>query len=308
MSARIRIGISSCLLGQAVRYDGGHKHNGYITESLGQFFEFVPFCPEVAIGLGVPRPPIHLVASKHGTRARGVRDGSLDMTEQLVGYAKKVAPTLADVSGYILKKGSPSCGMQRVKVHSDTGKPLSAPGLYAGTLMAQLPELPFEEEDRLMDPGLRENFLERVFVYHRWQQLNARRLTPPALIGFHTRHKYIVWAHDDKRYRELDNLAAKAGRRGMPELGSAYIRLLMQVLKKPATRARHAHVLLHLSGFLKKNLDAAAKRELLELIGSYRRGRVPLVAPITVLRHYLQYCPAPHLSEQYYLAPHPHEL
>ena len=309
MSARIRIGISSCLLGQAVRYDGGHKHNGYITESLGQLFEFVPFCPEVAIGLGVPRPPIRLVAVKHGARARGVKDASLDVTDQLTAYAEKVAPTLADVSGYILKKGSPSCGMERVKVYSDKGKPGgSASGLYAGALMARLPELPFEEEGRLMEPQLRENFVERVFVYHRWQQLTAQRLSAKALVGFHTRHKFIVLAHDEKRYRELGRLVAAAGRSGMAELGRRYIQLLMQALKKPATRTRHANVLQHLSGFLKQNLDTADKRELLELIDTYRRGHVPLVVPLTLLRHYLRRYPEPYLSEQYYLTPHPDEL
>lgn len=173
---RIRIAISSCLLGQRVRYDGGHKYNDYIIETLGQFFEFVPFCPEVAIGLSIPRPPIRLVAvGRHGRRARGVKDESLDVTDQLVAYAETVVPKLADVSGYILKKDSPSCGMKGVEVYSAKGKPIdSASGIYAGTLMAQLPELPFEEEDRLMEPHTRENFIERVFVYHRWQQLNAR--------------------------------------------------------------------------------------------------------------------------------------
>lgn len=304
---RIRIGISSCLLGQAVRYDGGHKHNSYITESLGQFFEFVPFCPEVAIGLGVPRPPIRLVADNEAVRARGVKDASLDVTDKLAAYAEKVAPKLAEVSGYILKKGSPSCGMERVKVYSAKSK-VSTAGIYAGTLMARLPELPFEDEGRLMDPHLRENFVERVFVYHRWQQLNAQRLSAKALVEFHTRHKFIVLAHDEKRYRELGRLVAMAGRGGMADLGRQYIQLLMQALKKPATRTRHANVLQHLSGFLKQNLDAADKRELLELIDSYRRGRVPLVVPITLLRHYLRRHPQPYLSEQYYLAPHPDEL
>lgn len=309
MSARIRIGISSCLLGQAVRYDGGHKHNGYITESLGQFFDFVPYCPEVAIGLGVPRLPIRLVKSAQGSRARGVKNAELDVTDKLVAYAEKVVPKLHDLSGYILKKGSPSCGMEGVKMCSPQGRPLATgPGLYAGTLMAQLPELPFEEEGRLMDPVLRENFVERVFVYHRWQLLTAQRLTAKALVEFHTRHKFIVLAHDEKRYRELGRLVATAGRRGMAELGRTYIQLLMQVLKKPATRTRHANVLQHLFGFLKQNLNAADKRELLELINTYRRGRVPLVVPITLLRHYLRRFPAPYLSEQFYLTPHPDEL
>lgn len=304
---RIRIAISSCLLGQRVRYDGGHKYNGYITETLGQFFEFVPFCPEVAIGLGVPRPPIRLVAvGKHSIRVRGVNDPSLDVTDQMAAYAETVAPKLADVSGYILKKGSPSCGMERVKVYGAQGKSTgSVSGVYAGTLMAQLPELPFEEEDRLMEPRLRGNFVERVFVYHRWQQLNAQRLTAKTLVEFHTRHKFIVLAHDEKRYRELGRLVAMAGSTGMAARGRRYIQLLMQALKKPATRARHAAVLRHLFGFFKQKLDATDKRELLESIDSYRRGQVPWVVPITLLRHHLRRFPEPCLSEQYYLSPNP---
>lgn len=309
MSAHIRIGISSCLLGQEVRFDGGHKHNGYITESLGQFFEFVPYCPEVAIGLGIPRPPIRLVKGTHGPRARGVRNPELDVTDKLVTYAEEVAPKLHGLSGYILKKGSPSCGMERVKVYGPQGMSVATgPGLYAGTLMAQLPELPFEEEGRLMDPVLRENFVERVFVYHRWQQLTAQRLTARGLVEFHTRHKFIVLAHDEKRYRELGRLVATAGRSGMAELGRRYIQLLMQALKKPATRTRHANVLQHLFGFFKQHLDAADKREMLAVIDNYRRGQVPLVVPITLIRHYLRRFPDAYVSEQYYLAPHPDEL
>lgn len=301
---RIRIAVSSCLLGHRVRYDGGHKHNGYITETLGQCFEFVPFCPEVAIGLGVPRPPIRLVAGKRGVRARGVKDITLDVTDQLMVYAEKVAPKLDDVSGYILKKGSPSCGMERVKLYSAKDKPPgSASGIYAGTLMARLPELPFEEEGRLMDPRLRENFLERVLVYHRWQQINAQRFTAKALVEFHTRHKFIVLAHDEKRYRELGRLVAMAGHTGMAERKRRYIQILMQALKKPATRTRQANVLQHIFGFFKEKLDTADKQELLESIESYRRGQAPRVVPITLLRHHLRRYPEPYLSEQYYLAP-----
>jgi len=309
MTARIRLGISSCLLGQEVRYDGGHKHNGYITESLGQFFEFVPFCPEVAIGLGVPRPPIRLVKGVDGTRARGIKNPTLDVTDRLAEYAAKVAPKLRGVSGYILKKGSPSCGMERVKVYGRQGVSVSAgAGIYAGALMELLPVLPFEEEGRLMDPVLRENFIERVFVYHRWQQLAGQRLTARRLVEFHTRHKFIVLAHDEKRYRELGRLVATAGRRGIAAIGQDYITLLMQALRKPATRTRHSNVLQHLFGFFKNNLDAGDKRELLALIDSYRRGHVPLVVPITLIRHSLRRFPEPYVSAQYYLAPHPDEL
>jgi len=309
VSARIRVGISSCLIGQEVRYDGGHKHNEYITRSLGQFFDFVPFCPEVAIGLGIPRPPIRLVKAGSAVQARGVNDPDLNVTEALLDYADKVAPRLRPLSGYILKKNSPSCGMERVKLYTPKGMPAgTTAGIYAGRLQLLHPELPFEEEGRLMDPVLRENFVERVFVYHRWQQLVAKRLTAKALVEFHTRHKFIVLAHDEKAYRALGRLVAGAGRAPAAETGSHYIALLMQALRKPATRTRHSNVLQHLSGFFKKHLDAEDKSELQDVITNYRRGQVPLVVPITLLRHYLRRFPDPYLASQYYLAPHPDEL
>lgn len=309
MSARIRIGISGCLLGQEVRYDGGHKHNGYITDTLGRFFEFVPFCPEVAIGMGVPRAPIRLVKMGGEVRARGVRDPALDVTDPLDAYAERVAPKLHRLSGYILKKGSPSCGMERVKLVTPKGAPAgTGAGVYAARLMALQPELPFEEEGRLMDPVLRENFIERVFVYHRWQQLTTRKLTARGLVEFHTRHKFIVLAHDEKAYRALGRLVAEAGRAPVAELGTRYVALLMQALRKPATRTRHANVLQHLGGFFKQHLDATDKQEWQELISSYRLGRLPLVVPVTLLRHYLRRFPDPYLASQHYLAPHPDEL
>lgn len=308
-STRIRLGISSCLLGQSVRYDGGHKHNEYITATLGSCFEFVPFCPEVAVGLGVPRPPIQLVRQARGVRALGVTNAALDVTDQLVAYAERVAPALTAVSGYILKKSSPSCGMERVTVYRAKGAPLvNGVGVYARVLMERRPEMPFEDEGRLMDPVLRENFIERVFVYHRWQQLMRDALTPELLVEFHTRHKLIVLAHDERAYRALGRDVAAAGHGKIAERGAHYIRQLMQSLKKPATRARHANVLQHAFGFLKRNLDRGDKSEMLGLIERYRRGQVPLIVPITLMRHYLRRSPQPYLEQQYYLAQHPDEL
>lgn len=237
MSARIRIGISSCLLGQKVRYDGGHKHNEYITETLGRIFEFVPFCPEVAIGMGVPRPPIRLVKTGGGVQARGVDDPSRDVTARLMAYAETVAPKLRGVSGYILKSRSPSCGLERVAVHDPRGRPVGlASGVYAGRLLALLPALPFEDEERLMDPRLRKNFIERVFVYHRWQQFMAGRITPQRLAEFHACHEHAVPASNAKARRALARLAAGAGREPLRETGARYLRLFLQSLKTPARR------------------------------------------------------------------------
>jgi uncharacterized protein YbgA (DUF1722 family)/uncharacterized protein YbbK (DUF523 family) len=306
---KIRIGISSCLLGQEVRYDGGHRHNGYITQTLGEYFEFQPFCPEVAIGLGIPRPPIRLVRSDTGTRVRGIADPSLDVTEALLAYAGTVAPQLDDVSGYILKKGSPSCGMERVKVYHENGIPLDTEaGMYARRILELRPELPVEEEGRLMDPRLRENFVERVFVYARWQQVIAEGLTPQRLVDFHTRHKFSIMAHDEERYRELGHLVADAGTSDVSALGERYIRIVMAAMKTIATPRRHANVLMHLMGFIKDELDADDKQALLGLIDAYRMQRVPLIVPLTLLRYFLRKDPQAYVLDQYYLNPHPDEL
>lgn len=305
----IRVGVSSCLLGNTVRYNGGHKHSGYVTETLGRYFELVPFCPEVAIGLGVPRPPIRLVRSDGGVRARGVADPGLDVTDRLTGYGEEIAGRVAHFCGYILKKGSPSCGMERVKIYSEQGMPVGkGAGIFAATLMERQPLMPIEEEGRLMDPVLRENFIERVFVYHRWQQLIDEGLTAAALVEFHTEHKLSIMAHDEVRYRALGRVVARAGTGSVEETAAEYVAELMAALRRPATRKRHANVLMHVLGYIKQHMDAEDKRELLELIDEYRLGRVPLIVPITLLKHHLRRYPEPYIDRQHYLNPHPREL
>jgi uncharacterized protein YbgA (DUF1722 family)/uncharacterized protein YbbK (DUF523 family) len=306
---QIRIAISSCLLGEEVRYDGGHKHNSYITKTLGQYFDYVPFCPETAIGLGVPRPPIRLVRMGTDIRAKGVDNPQHDVTNELSYYGKTVAKQLKDMSGYIFKKGSPSCGMERVKVYHENGHPVdSSAGIFSETIMSLLPELPVEEEGRLMDPVLRENFIERVFVYANWQRYCQKGLTANALVDFHTRYKFTVLAHDEPGYRQLGRLVADAGKFDLQDLGRLYIAELMKTLKVRATPKKHANVLMHIMGFLKNHLSNADKNELLELIGAYRNNLVPLIVPITLLQHYLRLYPDDYISNQAYLNPHPKEL
>jgi uncharacterized protein YbbK (DUF523 family) len=236
-SLPLRIAISSCLLGNPVRFDAGHKHCAYITQTLGEYFEFMPFCPEVAIGLGIPRPPIRLVSVDGSIRVRAVNNPEQDVTEALIENAEAVARQLHDVSAYLFKKGSPSCGMEGVKVHhAQSGHPLeSSAGLFAATIMRALPELPVEEEGRLMDPRLRENFIERVFIYHRWHCYCASGMTPAALVDFHTRHKFSVLAHDEPAYRELGRLVAGAGKGDVSEAAGEYIRVLMRALARPGS-------------------------------------------------------------------------
>jgi uncharacterized protein YbgA (DUF1722 family)/uncharacterized protein YbbK (DUF523 family) len=292
-----------------VRFDAGHKHDAYVTGTLGRFFEFVPVCPEVAIGLGVPREPIRLEGDPERPRALGVRSRDLDVTQALADYGRRMARELSDISGYILKSKSPSCGMERVKVYPEGGVPSKrGVGLYARALMQALPLLPVEEEGRLGDPALRENFIERVFVYRRWQDLTASGLAPAKLVDFHAIHKLSLMSHGTEYLRELGRLVAEAGTRSIDELSQAYITGFMGALKHPATRKRHTNVLMHLLGYLKKYLSSADKAELLELISAYRVGQLPLIIPITLLKHHFRRFPDPYIDQQVYLNPHPPEL
>lgn len=306
---KILIGISSCLLGEEVRYDGGHKRNIYITGTLSQYFEFKPICPEMAIGLGVPRPTIRLVDKGTGIRLVGVKDESLDVTDKLQNFSKDAIARLPSISGYILKKDSPSCGMERVRVYNANEMPEKrGRGIFADTLINSMPNLPIEEEGRLMDPVLRENFLERVFIYYRWQQLIKNGLTSNKLIEFHTRHKFNLLAHDETVYRKLGRMVAELDKENLQAIANNYIDLLMEGLKKPATRKRHTNVLMHIMGFFKNELAGDDKQEMLDLLDAYRSGRLPLIVPITMMKHHLRRFPHPYMEQQYYLSPYPEEL
>jgi uncharacterized protein YbgA (DUF1722 family)/uncharacterized protein YbbK (DUF523 family) len=309
-SARVRIGISSCLLGQKVRYDGGHKRDDYILSVLGEHVEYVPVCPEVAIGLGIPRPPIQLAGDPGAPRAVGVRDPAVDVTDKLYAYGRRTARKLSDISGYILKSKSPSCGMERVKVYPGPGRmPVKqGVGIFARALLETLPNLPVEEEGRLCDPVLRENFIERVFAYQRWQVLRASRMSPAKLVDFHTAHKLSLMAHGPEYYRGLGRLVAQDGTLPIGEVSDRYIEGFMAAMRHRATPKRHANVLMHLMGYLKRELDAEDKAELLEVIDRYRRGRLPLIVPITLIKHHFRRHPHEYVARQVYLDPHPQEL
>lgn len=305
---RLRLGISSCLLGQKVRYDGHHKLDSFIAGTLGKYFEFVPVCPEVAIGLGVLRPPIRLVGDPAAPRAVGVADPTLDVTTKLAAYGRRQARALDDISGYILKSRSPSCGMERVQVYGAGGRARRGRGVYAAALMERQPLLPVEEEGRLGDPVRRDNFLERVFAYRRWQVLVGVGLTTSRLAEFHSAHKLALRAHGGQEYRELGRLITRATRRDARRVGAEYIRLFMTALKRRATRTRHAKVLQHVLGRLKQRLATADKTELSGLIDSYRRGALPLAVPVMRLRHHVRHHPDPWIATQTYLYPDPREF
>jgi uncharacterized protein YbgA (DUF1722 family)/uncharacterized protein YbbK (DUF523 family) len=303
---KIPIGISSCLLGQNVRFDGGHKQDAYIMGTLGEYFEFHPFCPEMGIGLGAPRPTLHLVKVDHDIRCVGVKKPDWDVTESLRDYAGQQKQLHSELCGYILKKGSPSCGMERVKVYTDKHPHSSGTGIYAAEIMSNNPLMPVEEEGRLGDPVLRENFIQRVYVLYRWKQMLASELTPDKLIRFHARHKLIIMSHCD--YRDLGQLLAGVTKNNLHQIADQYIAQLMKTLKKPATRKNHVNVLQHIQGYLKKTLSADDKAELCEVIEQYRNGYVPLIVPLTLLKHHFRKCPDRYIEESYYMSPYPQEL
>lgn len=300
---KIYIGISSCLLGQRVRFDGNHKEQRLLTQKLSKIFEFVPTCPEMAIGLGVPRTPIHLIGDKDKQRVVNVRGPSVDVTDQLVNFGNQRARELDYISGYIFKKGSPSCGLFNVKIYkSETQVLNNGTGLYAKEIIKANPLLPVEEEGRLNDDKLRANFLQRVEIYHRWQQLVTKGISKKSLLDFHTQHKFTLLAHCEVTYRSLGPLIAEIGNKDPKAFADTYISMLMNGLKKPTTRGKHINVLEHLAGFFKKHLDPHDKSEYRKLIEGYRSGDLPRVVLVTMLKHYLRKFPNSYLHSQHYLS------
>ena len=285
--AVIKVGISACLLGDPVRFNGGHKESRLCSETLARHFQFVPICPEVAIGLGTPREPIRLVGDPDHPRAVGSVHPELDVSDALNAYGERIAIELDDISGYILMQKSPSCGMERVKVYQANGHPVDGggSGLFAKSLMRMRPDLPVEEAGRLNDPVLCENFLTRIFAHAEWQRLLRNGLTCKALVDFHSRYKYQLMASDPQQYKALGRMVAGVGKTPLEAFAPAYFSQLMAALKKTASRGNHSNVLQHLSGYLKKHLEGEDKQELQRLITQYRQGVLPLVVPLTLLKH-----------------------
>ena len=306
----VRVGISSCLLGETVRFDGGHKRDAFLTDTFGRFVEWVPVCPEVECGLGTPRESMRLVHGAEGIRLLTVKTG-VDRTDQLLRYAAERVAGLAtqDLCGFVLKKDSPSCGMERVKIYGRGAVPTkSGRGLFAAALADRCPELPIEEEGRLSDPQLRDNFVERVFAYGRLRALFGGRWNQGALVRFHTAHKLTLMAHSPAAYQELGRLVAQGASIGPRNLERQYSRVFTGALSIIATRMCHANVLQHMVGYLRERLDRESKAELLGAIDDYARELVPLVVPITLIRHHVRVHDVAYLAGQVYLEPHPKEL
>jgi uncharacterized protein YbgA (DUF1722 family)/uncharacterized protein YbbK (DUF523 family) len=306
----IRIGVSTCLLGQKVRFDGGHKRNHYLNDVLGRWMAWVPVCPEVEIGLGIPRPTIRLEHARPTPRLVEPSAGD-DLTERMESYSHEKVDELrsADLDGYVLKKDSPSCGMERVRVYGKGGVPTkNGIGIYARILMEKMPNLPVEEEGRLNDPVLRERFIQHVFCRHRWRRMVTAGVSRGRLVAFHTAHKLIFRSHNEASYRRLGKIVASAGTVPDEDLFQSYDDEMSTCLRMRPSTKRHSNVLFHALGYLKRVLEPVEKQEAVQLIEDYRTELVPLIVPITLLRHHIVKHNIPYLKGQLYFEPHPKEL
>lgn len=306
---KIRLGVSACLLGQKVRFDGGHQLDRFITDTLGQYVEYVPVCPEVECGLPVPREAMRLVGNPQQPRLVTIRT-RIDHTERMLTWARQRVQELEqeDLHGFIFKSDSPSSGLERVKVYDAKGNPQrQGVGLFARTFIEHFPLLPVEDDGRLHDPKLRENFIEAIFTFKRWREVAAAP-SLKALVDFHTRHKLLLLAHNPELYRQLGQLVAHGSDAPLAEVCRRYQELLLRALRYKTTPKKNLNVLYHLLGYFKTHLTPDEKQELLDLFDHYRRGLLPLIVPITLINHYVRKYDQPYLKGQFYLNPHPLEL
>ncbi|NDV25202.1 DUF523 and DUF1722 domain-containing protein [Desulfovibrio sp. JC010] len=307
---RIRLGIARCLLGEKVRYDGAHKLNRYLRDVLGPYVEWVPVCPEVECGMGIPREAVRLVGELESPRLIGRNSGE-DWTGRMQEWGRKKLALLEkeNLSGYIFKHGSPSNAMGRMKVFGADGKIFySGTGIWARMVMDHFPDLPCEDDGRLHDNGIRENFINRIFTFKRWKDAISSGLTPGKLVEFHTRHKMLVMSHNEVVYRQLGKLVATAGSVELNDLAGEYSALLSKALTYRPTLKKHVNVLTHALGHFKKNISGDEKQEMLELIERFHNRLIPLIVPITMLNHYVRKYDKVYLQEQIYLNPYPAEL
>jgi len=307
---RLRLGISRCLLGEQVRYDGGHKRDRFLTDVLGRYVEWVPVCPEVEAGLSTPREAMRLIGDPEKPQLTTIKSGR-NLTRPLALFAERKIEALeqSDLSGYVFKKDSPSCGVERVRVYTESGMPSrTGIGIFARAFIERFPLIPVEEEGRLCDAPLRENFIERVFCYRRLQDLLQNVVTRQAVVRFHTAHKYLLLSHSQQHYQALGRLVGQAERHRPKELALKYGELFMKALAVKATMRKHVNVLQHILGHLKDRLGDREKAELLGVIGDYHRRLTPLIVPLTLVKHYVQKFDVAYIRDQIYLNPHPKEL
>jgi uncharacterized protein YbgA (DUF1722 family)/uncharacterized protein YbbK (DUF523 family) len=307
---KIKLGISTCLLGENVRYDGGHKLDHFLTDTLGQYVEYVPVCPEVECGLSIPRESMHLEGNPESPRLVTSRTKQ-DMTERVVSWAKKRVVELGKeaLCGFIFKSDSPSSGMERVRVYNEKGMPVKkGVGMFARIFMERYPLLPVEDEGRLHDPKLRENFVERIFTLKRWREVLAQKQSRGNFVNFHTQHKLLILSHSPRHYQVMGKLVAQAKGIPLKELYQQYQTLLMEALQFNTTPKKNTNVLMHMMGYFKEQLSSDEKQELLEVIDYYRQEYIPLIVPMTLINHYVRKYDQSYLRQQIYLNPHPLEL
>jgi len=307
----IRIGVSSCLLGQEVRYHGGHARDRYVVETLSDHLTLVPVCPEAEVGMGTPRETVRLVGSAEEPRMVGSKTET-DWTARMNRWSRQRTRELAaeDLCGFVFKKNSPSCGVFRVKVYTDKGHLAIPPGrgLFAAEFARCYPLVPIEEEGRLHDPGLRENFLERVFAFRRLKDLFTGSWKRGEVIAFHAREKYLLMAHGPQKLKELGQLTARIKDHRPAEFRAAYMARFMEIMALKGTVRKHTNALQHMVGYLRKHLSSEERQRVLAVIEDYRRELVPLIVPMTLVRHYIELHDVPYVGDQTYLNPHPREL
>jgi uncharacterized protein YbgA (DUF1722 family)/uncharacterized protein YbbK (DUF523 family) len=307
---KIRLGISACLIGQLVRWNGGHTRDRFLTDTLSHYVDYVPVCPEVECGLPTPREPLRQVGSPEHPRLVTTKT-KVDLTDQMVAWARRRVAELEkeNLCGFIFMARSPSSGMERVKVYDEHGVPhKTGVGMFARIFMEHFPLLPVEENGRLCDARLRESFIERIFTLKRWREMLARGRTRGNLVDFHACHKLLLLAHSPKHCREMGRLVGQAKARRPTELFEQYQELLMAAMRLKATPRKHVNVLQHMLGYFKRQLAPDEKQEMLEVIEQFRRELIPLIVPVTLLGHYVRKYDEPYLSQQVYLHPHPAEL
>ncbi|WP_104047267.1 YbgA family protein [Vibrio jasicida] len=310
MESSIKVGISSCVLGERVRFDSGHKISNFVTKELDGYFSFVPVCPEVGVGMSVPRPTIRLVSNEERIALVETKNPDNDHTDNMLTYSENKVNELQSeqLCGYIVCAKSPTCGMERVKVYSKNNAAKEGIGLYTRTLMEKMPWLPVEEDGRLNDPVLKENFITRIYCLNDFYESMGGEPTRGKIIAFHSRYKLTLMAHHPESYRSLGRLVADVASYEIDDFYNEYRLGLMKALQNRASRKNNTNVLMHLQGYFKRSLTGQEREELATVISDYRTGLLPLLAPLTLIKHYLNTYPDEYLQQQKYLEPYPQEM
>ena len=307
----MKLGISTCLLGEKVRYDGQHKLDRFLRDELGSFIEWVPLCPETECGLGIPREAMRLIGKDTENARLFTNKTFVDKTDQMLDYTYQKLKDLEkeNLRGFIFKSKSPTSGMRGVKIYTETGMPSHrGSGIFAREFMKRFPEIPVEDEGRLHDAGIRENFIETIYVYDRWLSFLEKDQSILGFIDFHASHKYLLMAHSPALQKDAGKIVAAVRKDSRNESYKSYQTILLNILKLKSTIKKHTNVLQHIMGYFKKQLSADEKSELLEVIEKYHNNLIPLIVPIVLLQHYVRKYQEPYLLKQWYLHPHPDEL